>query len=50
VIRRNRLQACSIGIGFFDFARGGGTQTLEVSGNSITATGISAVYVDTVGS
>jgi hypothetical protein len=49
VIRRNRLQGCSIGVGYFDFARGGGTQTLALEGNTITATGVSAVYVDTVG-
>jgi hypothetical protein len=49
VLRRNRLRGCTVGVGFFDAARGGATQTLELTSNTITGTGISAIYVDTLG-
>ena len=48
-LRRNRLESCSVGVGFFDDARGGGSQTLELTSNTIRATRRSAIYVDTVG-
>jgi hypothetical protein len=48
-LRRNVLWSCSVGVGFFDDARGGGSQTLELTSNTIRATAISAIYVDTVG-
>jgi hypothetical protein len=48
-LRRNVLWSCSVGVGFFDDARGGGSQTLELTSNTIRATAISAIYVDSVG-
>jgi len=48
-LRRNVLSSCSIGVGFFDDAHGAGSQTLELTSNTIRATAVSAIYVDTVG-
>ncbi len=49
IIRGNRLQGCTIGIGFFDYMRSGRTQRLEISANTITRTEVSPIYVDAVG-
>jgi hypothetical protein len=49
VIRGNRLHHCTIGIGYFDYARRGGSQSLRILGNDLSATSITAIYVDSVG-
>ena len=49
LIRSNRLHHCTIGIGYFDYARSGGSQSLRIIGNDLSATSITAIYVDSVG-
>lgn len=49
LIRNNRLHDCAIGIGYFDYARGGGSQSLRLLGNDLSATSITAIYLDSVG-
>ena len=49
LIRGNRLHHCTIGIGYFDYARRGGSQSLRIIGNNLSATSITAIYLDRVG-
>ena len=38
LIRGNRLHHCTIGVGYFDYARGGGSASLRIIGNDLSAT------------
>ena len=49
LIRGNRLHHCTIGVGYFDYARGGGSASLRIIGNDLSATSITAIYLDSVG-